>query len=95
MLAIEIDPDPGRNRSKSQLGWRGLTLMLIALSSTSKIKSRRTRSALGDGCSTDASIWRPTSAGASGLSSKDACMNDNGVMSEPRFLASPSRGNAK
>jgi hypothetical protein len=80
-----------RNTCESQPKRCGLTLMLIALSSTSKIKSRRTRSAFGDGCSTE-SFWRSTT---SGLSANDACMKDKGVMSEPRSLPVLPRGNSK
>jgi hypothetical protein len=67
----------------------------MALSSTSKIKSRGTGSAFDAGCPTDASIWRLAAAGVSGLSAIDACMKDKGVISEPREACSLSRGSSK
>jgi hypothetical protein len=69
-----------------------LTLMLSELSSTSKIKSRRTRSGFDAGCSMEATCWLSV---PSGVTANDACMNDIGVRSELRLLAFPSRGNSK
>lgn len=71
--------------------WVGVrTLILIALSSTSKIVSARERPTSDTGCSTEASIWLSTADAVGGLSAVDAWMNETGVMSEFGLRAAPS-----
>jgi hypothetical protein len=72
-----------------------LTLMLMELSSTSRITFPTRESSFGADCSSECSMWRPIAKSGSGVLASEAFMKVVGVMTEFGVRVSSFRGRSK